>query len=438
MFNMAKLHGITLCLLLAVAGCSSTTAQTPKDHSEPVVGTLNFLESFPEETELDLPEFPEAYTMWPQLLGQAQKSIDVASFYFSRIGDGEDAKAPAHVIDHLVLSTDAIRQSAGKGVAVRIMGDSKFQKTYPELLQAFDEVEGIESRTIDAGSHWGGVLHAKYFLIDDATLYVGSQNWDWRAMSQIRELGALVTHPKLAGDLKSIFDMDWSLAGDHPESQTKNRENPINDDPVHVPFSQLQHAILEAPDGSQVKAVLAASPASGLPDNIPWDLPLLIELIDSATETVHIQLLSYNVSDRDGLYFATLDNALRRAAARKVKVEILLANWAKVHYKLHWIQSLAAVNNIEVKFSNIPEHSAGFIPYARVEHAKFLTVDQQAAWIGTSNWSRDYFYSSRNISLFFAGQGAALPLERFFALGWNSPYAETVDPSGNYDPPKRN
>ncbi len=437
MINNKKSHWLTMFLLLAAVGCSSTAAQDPGDATEPLVGTLKFLESYPEETDLNLPDFPEAAMEWPLELGKAQKSIDVASFYFSRIGDGKDSQAPEGVVDHLILTTETIARSAENGVQVRILGDSKFQKTYPELLEWFDDIEGIESRTIDVGSQWGGVLHAKYFLVDDKTLFVGSQNWDWRALGQIRELGALITHPKLADDLKRIFDLDWALAEGHPESHTKTREISPASEPEFIPFGNLPHARLETQDGSQVEAVLAASPAPGLPAGVPWDLPLLVELIDSATETVHLQLLSYNVSDREGRYFADLDTALRRAAARQVKVEILLANWAKVHYKLHWIQSLAAVRSIEVKFSNIPSHSAGFIPFARVEHAKFLTVDQRAAWVGTSNWSRDYFYSSRNISLFFDGEGAAQPLEKFFALGWDSPFAETVDPSGHYEPPKR-
>ena len=430
-------YGLSLIFLIAATGCASTPVQAAKDLTAPVVGTLKFVESYPEETDLDLPDFPEAATVWPEELSKAQKSIDVASFYFSRIGDGEDASAPSGVSDRLVDSAEAIALATEKNVQVRILGDSKFQKTYPELLQWFGDIESVESRTFDVGSHWGGVLHAKYFLVDDHTLYVGSQNWDWRALTQIRELGALVTHPTLAANLKQIFDLDWSLSGSHLESLTKSRTSSPAVDPVFIPFNELPHSLLQTNDGQQVEAVLAASPPAGLVDSVPWDLPLLVELIDSATETVHLQLLSYNVSDREGRYFADLDNALRRAAARNVKVQILLANWSKVHYKLHWIQSLAAVKNIEVKFSNIPDHSAGFIPFARVEHAKFLTVDRRGAWVGTSNWSRDYFYSSRNISLFFEGAGAAIPLDKFFALGWNSQFAETVDPSGQYEPPKR-
>lgn len=420
-----------LLALFFLAGCTNTPAPQAEESPRPLVGTLQFLESYPEETDLNMPEFPEAYLTWPTVLGNAKKSIDVASFYFSRIGDGKDAQAPAGVVDRLVLSTNALAEAAGHGVQVQVLGDSKFQKTYPEALDWLDATEGVESRVIDVGSQWGGVMHAKYFVVDDKTLYVGSQNWDWRAMTQIRELGALISHPKLAGDLKRIFEWDWKLAG--------GGQNPPPADQAKSPsFSDLPQVMLQTPANETVQAVLAASPAAGNPEGIAWDLPLLVELIDSASETVHLQLLSYNVSDREGNYFADLDNALRRAAARKVKVEILLANWSKVHYKLHWIQSLAAVRNIEVKFSNIPDHSKGFIPFGRVEHPKYLTVDGTAAWVGTSNWSRDYFYASRNISLFFHGQGAAQPLDRFFAKGWDSPYAETVDPSGQYQPPKRN
>jgi phosphatidylserine/phosphatidylglycerophosphate/cardiolipin synthase-like enzyme len=421
---------LTSILFWAVNGYATPTAPPPSQTPSSVIGTLQFLESFPEETDLDLVEFSEAHLIWPTVLGQAKKSIDVASFYFSRIGDGEDAMAPPGITDRLVPSAEALVAAGLRGLQVQVLGDSKFQKTYPEALAWFNDHDGTESRVVDIGSQWGGVMHAKYFVVDEQTLYIGSQNWDWRAMTQIRELGALVTHPGLARDLKRIFELDWAIAG----GQTTT---PAADTPA-ITLNELPHARLETKEGEPVTAVLAASPPAGLPEGVAWDLPLLTELIDTAENTVHLQLLSYNVSDREGRYFADLDNALRRAAARNVQVQILLANWSKVHYKLHWIQSLAAVKNIEVKFSNIPEHSKGFIPFGRVEHPKYLTVDGKGSWIGTSNWSRDYFYSSRNVSLFLLGEGAAQPLDRFFAKGWDSPYAETVDPSGQYDPPKRN
>ena len=164
----------------------------------------------------------------------------------------------------------------------------------------------------------------------------------------------------------------------------------------------------------------------------------MVEMIDAARDSVHLQLLSYGITDRQKRVFDDLDSALRRASVRGAKVRIILSNWSKSKYSLPWIKSLAVLPGIEIRFTNIPEYSGGFIPFARVEHAKYLTVDGNALWIGTSNWSRGYFYDSRNISLFFRGFGATVDPDRFFNLSWHGPYAETVDPAADYQPPKRN
>ena len=99
---------------------------------------------------------------------------------------------------------------------------------------------------------------------------------------------------------------------------------------------------------------------------------------------------------------------------------------------------MQVLDNLEVRFSDIPEHPDGFIPFARVEHAKYLTVDGDKCWIGTSNWSRGYFYESRNLGLFLVGDGAAHDPDLFFNQSWHGPYAATVDPGADYEPPRRN
>ena len=399
------------------------------------IGTLRFVESFPEETALDLPGLDQAHQVWPRVLGQATRSLNVASFYFSRRGDGKDASGPEGVADRLAPIIQDLQEAGKRDCQVRVLGDGKFFDTYPEALTWLGEQKGVTARHIDADAHWGGVMHAKYFVVDDQTLYVGSQNWDWRALTQIHELGALVEHPRLARQLRQLFDLDWNLAETTPVSPVEEVDQTT--EPA-VRWDDCEPAFLTTAAGDTVQALLAASPARALVAGVPWDLPLIVETIDSATSRVRVQLLSYGVTDRESRFFETLDSALRQAAVRKVKVQIILSNWAKSHYSLPWIQSLALVPNIEIKFSNIPEHSLGFIPYARVEHAKYLTVDGQAGWIGTSNWSRDYFYSSRNISLMLRGAGAIDQLDAFFATSWDGPFTVTVDPCGEYQPPRRN
>lgn len=424
-------------VLILLLSLLATTALSMGGSGSSTTGTIRFLESFPQNTQLDQPGMDQAWQVWPQVLATAQSRVDVASFYFSRQGDGEDATAPAGVTDYLVPVLAQLPEAGLRGCQVRVLGDAKFQKTYPEALAWLNDQKGVASRAVDMGSHWGGVMHAKYFVVDEKTLYVGSQNWDWRAMTQIRELGALIEHPGLAGQLASIFELDWKMAGSPApaEKSSPPLNTPLPQAPV---WEDLNPANLLTADNQPCQAVLAASPPQALPEGVAWDLPLIIETIDNAQAQVRLQLLSYGLTDREKRFWPELDNALRRAAARKVQVQIILSNWAKSWYSVPWIQSLAVVPNLEIKFSNIPAHEAGLIPYARVEHPKYLTADGKAAWLGTSNWSRDYFFQSRNVSLFLRGESAVQQLDSFFEAGWNGPYTETVDPCGQYQPPKRN
>ncbi len=416
-------------LLICLAACAN----------DGEIGSVQFVESYPAETPLDLADLEEAATVWPRVIDGSNHRFRVASFYYSRIGDGQgagyqNAGAPPDTPDFLAPILDKLAAAAERGVQVQLLADGKFQKTYPEIPDWLGTVPGAESRILDADALWGGVLHAKYFLSDDDLIFVGSQNWDWRALDQIHELGVLVQHPRLAADLGRIFDLDWELAGTPSPGGGPTVE--VTEHHQDSLFDLPGYAVVTAHDDT-VTALLAASPAVALPEGIPWDLPLLVEMIDAARDSVHLQLLSYGVTDRENRQFDDLDSALRRAADRGVEVRIILSNWSKTRFNLPWIKSLAALPHVEIRFTNIPEYSGGFIPYARVEHAKFLTVDSNTLWIGTSNWSRGYFHDSRNISLFFRGPGATRDPDRFFNLSWNGPYAETVDPAAEYAPPKR-
>ena len=415
---------LTVLLLAALTGAAPLGAAE--------VGTVSFVESVPAETTLDLPDLREAADVWPAVIAAARHRIQVASFYYSRIGDGKEAAAPDGTPDRLRPALDALAAAAARGVSVQMLADAKFLKTYPEVPALFGGIKGAEVRILDAGRLWGGILHAKYMLVDDDAFFVGSQNWDWRALDQIHELGVLVRQPELAARLRSVYDLDWQLAED-PEAAAQLSE-PV---PATNLFD-LPGSALHTDGGAVVQGIVAASPRQALPDGVPWDLPLLVDLIDSAQDSVHLQLLSYGTTDRDKRLFDDLDRALRRASVRGVDVRIILANWSKTEYKVPWLKSLAVLPHIEIRFTNIPEYSRGFIPFARVEHAKYLTVDGRGLWIGTSNWSRDYFHESRNISVFLLGAGAPADPDRFFNLSWHSAYAEEVTAAGEYSPPRRN
>lgn len=74
------------------------------------------------------------------------------------------------------------------------------------------------------------------------------------------------------------------------------------------------------------------------------------------------------------------------------------------------------------------------IPFGRVSHNKYMVTDR-AAYIGTSDWSGDYFVSSAGIGLVLEDIAANRSessrtirndLARVFERDWNSKYARDL------------
>lgn len=69
------------------------------------------------------------------------------------------------------------------------------------------------------------------------------------------------------------------------------------------------------------------------------------------------------------------------------------------------------------------------IPYSRVNHNKFM-VTESVAYIGTSNWSADYFLYTGGISYVIneteTGSTVRAQLEEVFNRNWNSNFTLPV------------
>ncbi len=74
---------------------------------------------------------------------------------------------------------------------------------------------GISVRSLNFTALMGaGILHSKLWVVDRRHFYVGSANFDWRSLTQVKELGVLVTDcPCLAADMAKIFEVYWTLGG---------------------------------------------------------------------------------------------------------------------------------------------------------------------------------------------------------------------------------
>lgn len=366
---------------------------------------VSLVESEPSETTLDRADILDASTVWLEMIGQAKHTIDIAQFYAS------EADAQWLSSSKLAPILDALVAARKRGVKVRFLIDEKFVPQYPATVERLDRA-GFQFRRIKGDSVYGGVLHAKYFVIDGSASFIGSQNFDWRALDHIQEMGVRLYSTEIASLLLEIFETDWAIAGGAPISTRIHKQTP----PGQFP-------------GIEAESVeLVASPVSWLPNEIMWDLPKIISLLDQARESIEVQVLKYKTKDRSGQSFTDLEQALVRASKRGVKVRLLVSEWALKDSSLEALQALGSA--AEVRVIKIPAWSGGNIPFARVAHAKYLVVDGQNAWIGTSNWEGDYFTKSRNVGVILRHGQVPRRLAKFFEENWSSTYASAIPTNG--------
>jgi phosphatidylserine/phosphatidylglycerophosphate/cardiolipin synthase-like enzyme len=405
------------------------------------VEEFELVESIPVETSLDNADIRNTHDVWLEMINGATSTLDVEQFYVS--------DAPGEPLEDIL---GAIVEAGQRGVRVRFIVDSKMYRTYPERVDWLSKQKNTEVRKIDMASISGGVMHAKYFVVDQKQIFLGSQNFDWRALKHIHEIGCRVRSEELARILSDLFEFDWKLAG-HVSKKTDARGTAARGRKekalgttgrryrlplgglVDVPYP---HGTIPPKYGSKdsIEIWPVYSPRGFIPDGRLWDEQKIVALIDSARHEIDVQLLTYStISENE--YYPVLDNALRSAAARGVLVKLIVSDWAKAYPKIDCLKSLAVIPNIQVKLSTIPQWSGGFIPYARVEHCKYMVVDGKASWIGSSNWEKEYFYSLRNVGVVVKSVAIAEMLREIFYKSWDSDYSYGVRPCEEYAPPKR-
>ncbi|HJK92019.1 MAG TPA: phospholipase D-like domain-containing protein [Polyangiaceae bacterium LLY-WYZ-15_(1-7)] len=385
----------------------------PNEEAAPHEDGLFLVESFPLGTSLDHADIADAGDVWVELIDGAERRVDLLHFY--------GATAPGSAGERVL---EALERASARGVTLRLVFDAGFHGRMPEVPDRLAALPTAELRLYEFPA--GGVQHTKLFLVDGRVAYVGSQNLDWRSLEHIQELGLKLTEPRLVAAVQDLFELDWALAGGAS----------LEDARAALPAREVAWPITTGFRDAPVEVTPAFSPEGWLPPGAVWDWPRLEAAIDGAGERVRLQVMSYHLHGYDGGEWRAFDEALRRAAGRGVRVEVIVSHWEQRPDRVEDLKALQRVPNVEVRFATIPEAASGFIPYARTVHAKYLTVDGAFAWVGTSNASGDYFTKSRNAGFLVRGAPFAARLDAFFEDLWASPYAATVDPEREYEAPR--
>ena len=382
-----NLRSLSVCFVFSV----TLGAQAP---------VTRLVQSSPVGTNLADAALPFAKDVWVDMLRTAKTSVEAAEFYVTN--------RPGSALEPVLAE---LERAGARGVKVRFLLSAKMLGQDAASVARLRAIPGAEVRSFDLAEVSHGILHAKYFVVDGQAAFLGSQNFDWRALEQIHELGIQTTDPHIVGPLMRLFTLDWDFAGSR-----------------HLPTLAAQAKATLRP-----RVELVASPPFLTPGDIRPSIDALVELISQATTSVRVQLLTYSPVAGQDRFWPTLDNALRAAAVRGVNVRLLVSDWVLGSRALPHLRSLAVIPNLQVRVASIPEAEEGHIPYARTIHSKYLVVDETHLALGTSNWEESYFTESRNVEVIFRDSPLAREAARIHDRLWESRYTFPLDPLKAYE-----
>lgn len=179
----------------------------------PLSCRIQLVESIPEGLNYshDSPKFMSTFDAWNVLLDIANESLDIGSFYWTLRGadiyNHTSAQQGEKIFQKILTNGIQNKYTIRIAQSASTPGNPNLDTEYLTKKNAA-EVRSINLPRLIGG----GVLHTKLWIADNQHFYIGSANMDWRSLTQVKELGVLVTNCTcLAKDVSKIFKAYWLL-----------------------------------------------------------------------------------------------------------------------------------------------------------------------------------------------------------------------------------
>nr|XP_033328815.1 phospholipase D3-like [Megalopta genalis] len=401
---------------------------------------LSFVESIPIGMNYtqDTLFLQSTYDSWTELISLAREKIEIASYYWTLKREDvypDDSARQGEDIFRLLLEAGRDRN-----VLLRIAQNMPSQVSPNIDTEILAKKANAKVKSLNFAALFGaGVLHTKLWLIDRTHVYVGSANMDWRSLTQVKEFGLMALNCScLANDYAKIFDVYWTVAEDGkvpavwPDSLNTN----INvNNPINFTFMDNRY-----------RTFISSSPPPFSPKGRTDDVDAILHCIEKAEKFVYVAVMDYfplMLYSTKIRYWSVIDDALRAAAVeRKIQVRLLISSWKHSRKsETLFLKSLTELTGsypgvkIEVRRFVVPSNPRfDKIPFSRVNHNKYMVTDT-AAYVGTSNWSGDYFTNTAGVGTVFENIGDQTPdnlrqqMEKIFLRDWSSEYAHALNSS---------
>jgi phosphatidylserine/phosphatidylglycerophosphate/cardiolipin synthase-like enzyme len=324
--------------------------------------------------------------IWP-LVGRETACVycDVAAAAFGAASTSIDVLLSTLEVEGDPV-VEALVGASARGVSVRVLLDqSDFEPSITEKnvkAVAFLVAQGIDARLDDAAT----TTHAKLAIVDRATVFVGSTNWNHYALFEHRQADVRIDDERVGAAFGDFFDRLWADPS-APLGMTLDGGEIPTDGP----------ALVALPDAGQ--STLYGS--------------FVLDLLSHATTCVHASLYRVSIYPQfaDSATSALVDGLIQ-AAGRGLEVRVLMDDCsfyadsaeANLESAIFLYQS-----GIDVRFDD-PDVTT---------HAKLLVVDGETVVLGSTNWN--YYSVERNIEANVAlvrMPDVASVFESYFASLW--------------------
>ncbi|KAF0988051.1 hypothetical protein HZS_3816 [Henneguya salminicola] len=360
------------------------------------------------------------------LIRIAKSTIDIASIYTAFLNVDTAQPVDSDLTGRLIY--EELISAANRGVLIRfVLTVPSKSFPQPEIVEMVKKnPKNILVGYIDMGhlsTEENGIQHTKTFIFDKKSFYLGSANCDWRAYTEVVEIGMFgVNMVTAAQDLLKIYEMYWytsylknSVPIPWPKSYdtifNENHPMVIGKENIPLYFSSSPHIFVNTGRLNDAKA--------------------LVNVINNTTSGI-IRICAMEFSEiyfqEKAHFWGNIDYALRKASMeRHVIVHIMVdSNELNKKRTKRALESLHMYNTIRVKTVCIPPREIP-IPHARLYHAKLCLASDQA-WLGTNNLTPSYFLKTAGIGCTICGStpgGSSViqTLIKFFDRYYNSSYA---------------
>src|SRR5690606_8421136 len=98
----------------------------------------------------------------------------------------------------------ALEQKGAAGVKIKILLDQTMIQNDLPSFERLKAIPNAEVRIYPLKQLTDGIVHQKSITVDGEWLFIGSHNFDWRALEHIHEMGIAMKNRRVAQQLDTI------------------------------------------------------------------------------------------------------------------------------------------------------------------------------------------------------------------------------------------